>query len=181
LWSVYEDLESQAPELRARDAARISSLTSMVLHTLLNRSTFVIMLTHEGVVKTINLDQADQSRDFFIRHDLWSKTFLCVSLTEVMLDSFRKVDVEVLSQMGVLTAPEAEVIRLLHQDQLKSVVIGLEAGRECDLFELAGENDRVKVLLDLLWKSGYHRITWASKDGRITYFDCPTEYQHQSV
>jgi hypothetical protein len=160
-------------------ATKISSLTSMVMHTILTRSKFVIILTHDGTVKSVDLDKADQSMGFFFRHDLLSKTFLCVSLTEVMLDSFRKIDAVVLSELSVLTAPEAEVISLLHADKLKLVTIALGEGREPGLFELAGDNDKVTVLLDLIWRNGYERITWASTDGRVTYFDRPVQFMHK--
>lgn len=180
LGSYLEDLGYSEPVNREKYATRISTLTSMVMLTILHRSQFVILLTHDGAVKTINLDKADQSMGFFFRNDLLSKTFLCVSLTEVMLDSFRKIDAEVLSQLSVLTTPEAEVITLLHADKLQSVTIAIGEGRVYDLFKSAGTGDRVPVLLDRIWRNGYERITWASKDGRVTYFDPPARFKLNS-
>ncbi len=181
LWSFYEDQGASEPGLREKYPDRIISLTSMVMHTILTRSQFVIILTHDGTVKSLDLDKADQAIGFFFRRGLQSKTFLCVSLTEVMLDSFRKIDFEVLSQLPVLTSPEAEVIRLLRDDKLKSVAMAFSDGNETDLFELAGDNDKVNFLLDLIWRNGYERITWASKDGRVTYFDRPAQFKHKST
>ncbi len=176
LWALYEDLGIIGPGMREKYSIPISSLTSIVLQTILFRSQFVLILDREGGVKSLNLDKADQTIGFFSRYDLSAKTFLCVSITEVMLDSFRKIGPAVLSQLSVLTTPEAEVIGLLRVDKFARVTINLNEVMVSDLDDLSAGRDRIAVLLELIWRQGYRRITWASSDGRVTYFDCPVRF-----
>jgi len=172
-----QELGISMEDMGQKQETRISSLTSMFIQTILFRYRFVVIVTRGGEVKSLNLDTSDQSIGFLKRHDLSSKTFLSLSLTEVMLDSFSKIDVDTLSQLFVLTTAEAEVISLLRDNKLMSVHIALDDGRETDLFDLAGEKDVVTELLNLIWRQGYHRITWESKDGRVTYFDWPDRFK----
>jgi len=177
LWAVYEGSGFKEDGVREKYATPISSLTSMIIHTILFRWQYVIIVTKEGEVKTLNVDAIDRSNDFFYRNDLVSKTFLCVSMTEVLLDSFRKIALETLTQLSILTPAEAELVGLLRRDQLKSVTIRLDSGREMDLFVLAMDTDTVSTLLNLIWQQGYQRITWKSKDGRVTYFEWPDRFK----
>ncbi|MFA5815059.1 MAG: hypothetical protein WC865_05515 [Bacteroidales bacterium] len=177
LWSVYKGIGSTEEGLLEKYPTRISSLTSLLIHTILFRWQYIIIVPKEGEVKTLNINTIDPSSNFFYRNDLVTKTFLCVSMTEVLLDSFRKIALETLTQLSILTPAEAELVGLLRRDQLKSVTIRLDSGRELDLFVLAMDTDTVSTLLNLIWQQGYQRITWESKDGRVTYFEWPDRFK----
>lgn len=170
LWSLYSDHE--VPE----DEARISSLASLVVQAIGFRRQPVIILTRQGEVKTLYPDSADVTGAFFSRLDLLSKTFLCVSLNEVMLDSFRKIGMAILtSNLEVFTPAEAEVITRLRGSELKSVRVTLDQGREIDLLDVTApaELSPVDRFLEIVWCQGYERITSSTRDGRVTYFDYP--------
>jgi hypothetical protein len=171
LWSFYQELGITEEDMVQKYPTRISSLTSMVMIAILFRSRFVIIVTREGEVKSFDIDVSDQAMAFFYRKDLRSKTFLCISITEVLFDSFRMITPDILCELMVVTPNEAEVVNLLRVHKLSSVKVLFEDGREPDLFEIADEADRIQQLFEMIWPQDYHRITWASTDGRVTYFD----------
>ncbi len=175
-WSMGNDGVDIEAALDPASQKRVSILASMVVETILHRTHFGIFLTLDGSVKSLNLDTADQTSGFWMRQDLLSKTFLCVSLSEVMQDSFRKVNREILEALSVLTLPESEVVNLLLKDQISTISVGLADGRLLDLFELSNAKDHVPAFLDVIWRMGYQRITWSSRDGRVTYFDYPERF-----
>jgi len=180
VWALYAHPDGRGPDLPAADTGRVSVLASLVIHAILYRRKPVIVVTRKDEVKSLYLDGTDSTEHFFARYDLLSTSFICVSLAEVMRDSFRKIDAGILSSdLQVLTPAEAEVITCLRTVDLKSVIVSQGTNPEVDLFQTAEAEglDPVFLLLDLIWRKGYERITWAMKDGRVTYFDYPDRFK----
>jgi DNA-binding transcriptional MerR regulator len=161
-----------------------SALFFMVSDAVLLRNHWSILVNKEGEAIPFKESQADQYEAFFKTSEFTRKTFMSVSLTEVIIESFRKIKVDILSdRMAILTSGEGKILQLLRQGELKSLKVTFDQDDEIDLIE----ETRVKKvepearLTELLFKDAYSTITAKTNNGKITYFETSTRYKLNKV
>lgn len=171
-------------KIEAMKNDKYSLLFIMVSDAVLLRNHWTILVNKAGKAIPLKESQADKYGAFFNFGDFSKKTFMSISLTEVIIESFRKIDVDVLSdKMSILTPGEAKILELIRKGELDSLKITFNKDDEIDLLE----ETRVKKvepearLCELLFKDSYNTITAKTKDGKISHFEISTRYKLEKV
>jgi len=102
--------------------------------------------------------------------DLFSRSFVSISLSEVLSEVLVLSDLEILNgQLMVISDMEANVLEALREDNLISVIVRFDKNNELDLMEVKKlhESEREARLMDMMLKDGYHDITVKTQDGKI--------------
>jgi len=188
---LSKEMEGILPEpitdleiIKAMQNDQYSLLFFMICDAVLLKNHWTLLMNKDGEVIPFKESQADQYGAFFNYPEFSRKTFMSVSLTEVISESFRKIDIDILTEkLEILTVKEAEVLKVLRQGGLKSLRITFDKGDEVDVIE----ESRVKRIdpetrfSEILLQDGYNTITAKTQKGDITYFEISTRYKLQQV
>lgn len=105
-------------------------------------------------------------------NDLFTSSFVSISLTEVLAEVLVLSDIEILhGQLLLISDTEANVIQALREDELTSVVIRFDKENKMDLMEIQKlqKVERETRLMELMLKDGYQDITLKTQHGKIVY------------
>lgn len=104
--------------------------------------------------------------------ELFSRSFVSISLTEVLSEVLLLSDVEILhGQLMVLSDAEANVLQALREDELLSVVVQFDKDNRMNLMEVKKlqKTEREARLMDLMLRDGYQDITVKTQHGKVVY------------
>lgn len=104
--------------------------------------------------------------------ELFSRSFVSISLTEVLSEVLLLSDVEILhGQLMVLSDAEANVLQALREDELLSVVVQFDNDNRMNLMEVKKlqKTEREARLMDLMLRDGYQDITVKTQHGKVVY------------
>jgi DNA-binding transcriptional MerR regulator len=104
--------------------------------------------------------------------ELFSKSFVSISLTEVLSEVLVLSDLEILNgQLKVINDMEANVLEALREDDLVSIVIRYDKDNQMDLMEVKKlqKAERESRVMDLMLKDGYEDIILKTQHGKIVH------------
>ncbi len=148
-------------------------LEMLVLFCLFLKTPISFFIDHEG--KGIIFNPILLKEGLYDQQELdllFSRSFVSISLSEVLSEVLLLSDVEILhGQLMVLSDMEANVLETLREDDLLSVVVQFDKGNKMDLMEVKKlqKTEREARLMDLMLKDGYQDITVKTQHGKVVY------------
>jgi DNA-binding transcriptional MerR regulator len=148
-------------------------LALLLAEAIVKRKHVALMVTQEGEVFPFSLEDLNELNqdDSLIR--FLEKTYVSISLTEVIKKSISDFDLKVSSnKLLLINEREAQVIKLLHDEKLESLKVHLDSNNTIELIEATetyNKLDKESRLMDLIIKSGYQTIELKTQDGRIVH------------
>jgi DNA-binding transcriptional MerR regulator len=170
-----------APQvIQAMKSMKTSNLFFIVSDAVLFRNHWMILLNHKGDFIPLKLAALEEQMKLFQLPEFIKSSFVAISLSEVISESFKKIDVDILAdRISVLTQDEAEVLKHLRCGGLKSLKITFGKGEEIDLIEetRSSKVDPAARFSDVIWSKGYQTITAKTQDGKVTHFEISTRFK----
>lgn len=157
----------------AQHAPPISAFHAMVMMAMLVEGPMCILMDHEGNAKFYCPDLVKDNpvlRDPMA--DMLIGTHFSIDLSEIVAQALGRAPMEKVSaKVQLLSTDEAEVIKALRTERIKSVTVRLNDGGEIDFLELTTVEhaDRGTKLLELMFREGYHDITVKTEKGKVVY------------
>lgn len=175
---------SNPEELNSMAQTKMSALEFMVYDAILLHSQYLILCNKEGMVLPVKQSALEKYAQLFESQSIIQGSFLAISLTEVIGETFKKIDVDVLSeQLAFITPKEAAILKLLKAGGLKSLRVTFNSNEEIDLIEetRVKKVDPVSRFTEVLLSDGYNTMTAKTQNGNITHFEISTRYKIEQV
>lgn len=129
------------------------------------------LLDHEGKGIIFNpLMLEDGLYDNTELSSLFSKSFVSISLTEILSDALVLSKIDILhGQLMIISDQEANVLHALRENDLLSVHVRFDNENQMDLMEVKKlqKADREKRIMELMLKDGYQNIKMVTQHGKI--------------
>jgi DNA-binding transcriptional MerR regulator len=169
-----------AEVIEAMKTLKISPLLMILTDAILFRNHWMILVNQMGDFTLLKLGALDEFLGNPQQLEFIKTSFVAISLTEVISESIKKIDVEILSRkISVLTIKEADILKRIRTGGLSSLKITFNKEDEIELVE---ETRKTKLDLaarfsDILWSKGYQTITAKTQDGVVTHFEISTRFK----
>jgi len=150
-----------------------NALELIIMFSLFLQTPFSFFIDHEGKGIMFNpLMMNDGVYEKQELSDLFSKSFVSISLNEVLSGVLILSDLEILNgQLMIISDMEANVLQALREENLLSVVIRFNKDHEMDLMEIKKleKVEQEARLMDIILKNGYQDITLKTQQGKVVY------------
>jgi hypothetical protein len=156
----------------------------ILLDAIMLRNHWMILLNRAGDFIPLKMAAFQEYRNLVNLPDFIVKSFISISLTELIADSVGNMDLKVLEdQLFLLTPKEARVLEHIRKDGIKSLKITFDSGGEIDLIEETAirKVDPSARFAEIILSGGYQTITAKTQDGKITHFECATRFKINQV
>jgi|FLOH01.1.fsa_nt_gi hypothetical protein len=167
------DLGAFAEELLPKEILSGNMLELFILHSLFLQTPFSFFIDHNGKGIIFNpLMLQDGVYDKQDISDLFSKSFVSISLTEVLSEVLVLTDVEILhGQLMLISDTEANVLQALREDEVLSVLVRFDKENQMDLMKIKKlqKVEREARIMELMLNDGYQDIKMITQHGKIVY------------
>jgi len=146
-------------------------LSLLLAEAIVKRKHMALMVTPDGGIYPFSLEDLDELNqdDSFVQ--FLEKTYVSVSLTEIIKKFISDFDIKSSSnKLMLINEREAQLIKLLHEEKLESLTVHMDDCNVIQLIEAKKSYDKLDKesrLLDLIMKNGYQTIELKTQDGRI--------------
>ncbi|MCF8278638.1 MAG: hypothetical protein K9J17_18065 [Flavobacteriales bacterium] len=167
------DRKTVVEALFTKEVASGNLLELFIIHSLFFQTPFSFLIDHQGkgiVFNPLMLHDGVYDKDEIT--GLFSRSFVSISLSEVLSEVLVLSDVDILhGQLMIISDEEANVLQALREDELISVVVRFDKNHEMDLLEIKkGQKlEREARLLELILNDGYQDITIKTQHGKIVH------------
>ncbi len=158
----WKEVEAQVP---------MNLLSLMLVEAIVKRKHMGLMVSLDSQVYPFSLEDASElNRDDSLRRFL-EKTFVSVSITEIIKRFIENFSPKISSdKLMLLDEREAQVISILHEQNVESLTVHLDDKNVIQLIEaqeIYNKLDKESRLVDLIIKNGYQTIELKTQEGRI--------------
>ncbi len=134
-------------------------------------NSFSIFICAEQVipVKYSSLEHIDSYTSF---NSIFTSSFISISISEILRDfMLSDLGIKRKQKLALLTDEEEQVLKVLREDNLKSVTVKYGINQKIDLLEIAKieKVDKRARLMDFIMTNGYQDITIKTQNGEIVY------------
>jgi hypothetical protein len=167
------DLKTFLGEVIPTEVINGNALELFILLSLFLQTPTSFFIDHSGkgiIFNPLMLNDGIYEKEDISR--LFSKSFISISLSEVLSEVLVLSDIEILTgQLMIITDMEANIIEALREDELTSVVIRFDKDHQMDLMEIKKlqKTERESRLMELILKDGYQDITLKTQHGKVVY------------
>lgn len=156
-------------------AARETPIVLCLLHLfildiIVLKSHFAILINSDG--EFVPLKESYLEKYYKIRgfNEFFQESYLSISLTEIVKRFIKGNDLELVeTKLALLTKDEAEIIRIIREEELISLHIRFDQDSKIKLVELTQEQriEKESRFLDVIMNKGYQEITVKTEKGNI--------------
>lgn len=152
--------------------SNMNYLDVLIIITLVTKQpvSYVIDESESGLVYSPAFFETPLANDFL--NDLMGKTHVSISITELLAQVLTLAPIQKVSEkLHLVTQTEAQVLEVLKEKNLSSVLIRFDGENEMDLLEVTKMEkvDKRARLMELVLKNGYQDITVKTQKGNIVH------------
>jgi len=149
-----------------------SMLFLFTLDSIVLKSHIAILVNQAGEFIPFKENYIEKFQEIPEFHEFLHKSYFSISITEIVCDFIKGRDLKTTChQMALLTAKEAEIIRLIREEKLSSLKIRFDKNYHIDLVETTKEQklDKEARFVDLIMCNGYQDIEVKIEKGEVVY------------
>jgi len=159
--NVIENLKDQSLNL----------FETLIMDIISFHNSYSIFISSNGVVpvKHSSLELLSSSTSF---NNIFNGSFISISMTEILRDfMLGEQGIMQKHKLTILSESEEQVLSVLREDNLKSVMVRYGTNQQIDLLETVRVEkvDKRARLMDFIMTNGYQDITIKTQNGEIVY------------
>lgn len=160
---------------RMLENLKVNILQMIVLDIIVLRNRYSIIIDQEGQSFPFKYSMIETLIDKFDAGDFFNKTFLSISINEMLVELIGELKTDDSIRLSLLTTKEAEVVKCMNEKGVKSIEIHLSKGENSQPEKLTLTKEEVmkdnKRINEILLSQGYEDITMKTEKGKIVYFE----------
>jgi len=152
---------------------KFNVLLLLILESIIYNCHISLLVNIEGDFFPMKFDDIEkfiEDEDFI---NIYRKTHIAISISEIITTFIKDVDLTLSSRkIRLISDREAEIIRLLREENLDSMMIYLDKSNNIKLIETEEKYDRFDKesrLIDIILTHGYQTIELKTQDGNIVH------------
>ena len=158
---------------QAEKSIEYNALIALIQDSIIYETQFSLLVNSAGESHAFRSDMIEQLLDDEELRVFLQKTFISVSISEIITRYLKVADLKFCSgKLRLISDREAEIIRILRDEKISSMTIQLSDNNTIQLIELEEEYNRIEKesrLIDFIIKNGYQTIEIKTQDGKIVH------------
>jgi DNA-binding transcriptional MerR regulator len=156
-----------------KESLIISLLSLLIIQAIIHRQHVALLVNYDGEVLPLPYNEIEKWLDDSLYINFIKKTHISVSLSEIIIRFITDNESELShSKFQLISEREAEILRLLREEKLDSLVIHFGKDNSISLIEIQEKYNKVDKemrLVDLIFKNGYQNLELKTEKGQIVY------------
>ena len=157
----------------AKEHLNFSLLSILILQAIIHKQHVTLLVDYEGEVLPLPYNEIDKWLNDPLYINFIKKTHISVSLSEIITRFITDNELDLCyGKFQLISEREAEILRLLREEKLDSLVIHFDKDNSIPLIEIQEKYNKVDKetrLLDMIIKNGYQTIELKTQKGKIIY------------
>jgi DNA-binding transcriptional MerR regulator len=150
----------------------LNYLSLLLAETIVKRKHVAIMINSEGDLFPFSFEDFNELNKDEPFQNFLQSTFLSISLSQIIKEFIPAFDVNISYKLSILSKREAQVIGILHENEIESLTVYLDDNKSIKLIEVQEKYNKIDKearLLDLVLKDGYQTIELKTQNGKIVH------------